>query len=268
MTIALVERSLEMAKPLKERVALVTGSTSGIGLGIARALAGAGSAIVLNGFGAADEIEAERTRLARDFGVRVAYSAADMSKPEAIKDMIADTLSSFGHLDALIHCAAIHSSANWETLAADEMLRVLNVNVVGSFLIAKAAAGAMRTRSAGAIVLTSSSNVILGGTGGAAGLGGPAYVASKSAIIGLVRSLANSLGPLGITVNGILPGVTETPMIANYTPEHRAAQKTRIPLRRIADPSDIADVCLFLASPGARYMTGECVIVNGGALFG
>lgn len=244
---------------MEKRTAIVTGAASGIGRSCAERLLAGGNRVL-----ALDKQAVGWLAPSPD----AAAMTCDVSSANDCEAAVAKAVSSFGHLDALIHCAAIHSSANWETLAADEMLRVLNVNVVGSFLIAKAAAGAMRTRSAGAIVLTSSSNVILGGTGGAAGLGGPAYVASKSAIIGLVRSLANSLGPLGITVNGILPGVTETPMIANYTPEHRAAQKTRIPLRRIADPSDIADVCLFLASPGARYMTGECVIVNGGALFG
>lgn len=244
---------------MEKSTAIVTGAASGIGRSCAMRLIAGGSRVL-----AVDKQPIGWLQPSHD----AAALTCDIALPDQCNAAVAKAVSAFGKLDALIHCAAIHSSANWETLGAEEMLRVLNVNVVGSFLIAKAAANAMRERGTGAIVLTSSSNVILGGTGGSAGLGGPAYVASKSAIIGLVRSLANSLGPLGITVNGILPGVTDTPMIANYTPEHRAAQQARIPLRRIADPSEIADVCLFLVSKGASYMTGECVIVNGGAQFG
>jgi NAD(P)-dependent dehydrogenase (short-subunit alcohol dehydrogenase family) len=170
----------------------------------------------------------------------------------------------FGRVDGLIHCAAIHSSRFWTELEADELNRVLAVNVTGSFLIAKAAAEHMVKNKTGAIVLTSSSNVITGGVGGAAGLGGPAYVASKAAIIGLVRSL----GPNGIRVNGISPGVTDTPMIANYSTEHRAVQVTRSALGHIAEPDEIAGVACFLTTPAARYVTGEVVIVNGGSNFG
>ena len=96
----------------------------------------------------------------------------------------------------------------------------------------------------------------------------PAYVASKSALIGLVRSLARAVGPQGVRVNGIAPGVTETPMIANYSQQHRASQIARTPLGTLAVPDDIASVACFLASDGARYMAGETVIVNGGANFG
>ena len=126
----------------------------------------------------------------------------------------------------------------------------------------------MMTHGGGAILLTSSSNVLAGGVGGEAGTGGPAYVASKSAIVGLVRSLARSLGPHGVTVNGIMPGVTDTPMTADYSKEHRISQALRTPLGRIAAPAEIAEVSCFLISKGARYMTGETVIVNGGANFG
>ena len=193
---------------------------------------------------------------------------ADIALESDCRRAVACAEKSFGGLHALVHCAAIHSRATWEDLEADEMMRVLEVNVCGSFLIAQAAGRSMRGRGAGAILLTSSSNIITGGVGGEAGMGGPAYVASKAAIVGLVRSLARSLGPHGVNVNGVLPGVTDTPMIGDYSPAHRAAMQTRSPLGRIGEPEEIADVCAFLVSPGARYMTGETVIVNGGANFG
>jgi 3-oxoacyl-[acyl-carrier protein] reductase len=198
----------------------------------------------------------------------VACFAGDVLNPEDCVAAVDLAASLSGRLNGIIHCAAIHSSTVWSELRLDELQRVMAVNVGGAFLIAQAGAMHMMARGGGAIVLTSSSNVIAGGVGGKAGMGGPAYVTSKSAIVGLVRSLARSLGPHGINVNGIMPGVTDTPMIAGYSPEHRANQSLLSPLGRIAEPADIAEVSCFLVSKGARYMTGETVIVNGGAHFG
>ncbi len=104
--------------------------------------------------------------------------------------------------------------------------------------------------------------------GGAAGNGGPAYVASKAAIIGLVRSLARVLGPSGIRFNAIAPGVTETPMIAAYSAENCATQQARVRLGRLGDPREIASIAAFLISDAARYVNGETIIVNGGSNFG
>lgn len=198
----------------------------------------------------------------------VACFSGDVSNRDDCRAAVELGGAKTGRLDGVIHCAALHSSAPWTDLEPAEMLRVLTVNVSGSFLIAQAAGKYMMAHGGGAIVLMSSSNVLVGGVGGQAGMGGPAYVASKAAIVGLVRSLARSLGPHGINVNGIMPGVTDTPMIANYSPEHRARQISQSPLGRIAEASDIAKVSCFLISDGARYMAGETVIVNGGANFG
>ena len=238
---------------------IVTGAASGIGRACAERLISTGNRV------APVDIQPIACLQASADAIAV---GCDVSSTQDCQTAVRQSVSFFGGLDALIHCAAIHSSANWEQLEAGELFRVLDVNIVGSFLIAKAAAQAMRPRGSGAIVLTSSSNIIGGGVGGAAGLGGPAYVASKAPIVGLVRSLANSFGPFGVRVNGIVPGVTDTPMIRNYTPEHRAAQQARSPLGRIGRADEIADVCLFLVSEAARYMTGEMFIVNGGANFG
>ncbi len=247
---------------MKASTVLVTGAASGIGKACAEQLLESGANVAV-----LDRNEA---------GLRAAFPKAkslmicsgDVSAPQTCSGAVSAAVAEFGSLDALVHCAAIHSSRFWSDLEADELNQVLAVNVTGSFLIAKAAATQMAKNKKGAIVLTSSSNVITGGVGGQAGWGGPAYVASKAAIIGLVRSLARSLGPDGVRVNGISPGVTETPMIANYSAEHRAAQVARAPLGHIASPAEIASVACFLMSDGARYMTGEIVIVNGGANFG
>jgi 3-oxoacyl-[acyl-carrier protein] reductase len=241
---------------------LVTGAASGIGNACVTRLLRDGALVV--GFDR-DAEGLEKCLAARPSLATLHGDIADGRDCAAAVDLCVER---FGKISALIHCAGIHSSRFWTDLDAEELNRVLAVNVTGSFLIAKAAASRMIARHSGMIVLTSSTNVITGGVGGEAGIGGPAYVASKAAIVGLVRSLARSLGGVGICVNGISPGVTDTPMISAYSAEHRAAQITRSALGRIATPDDIASVACFLISPGARHMTGEVVIVNGGASFG
>src|SRR5262245_13187567 len=248
---------------MKGSTVLVTGAASGIGKACVAGLLRDGAQVA----GFDRDARGLGHALEKEHGSLVSLHGDIASRDDCVA-AVGACIDRFGKLDGLIHCAAIHSSRFWTELGADEFNRVLAVNVTGSFLIAQAAAARMVPSRSGMIVLTSSSNVILGGTGGPAGVGGPAYVASKAAIIGLVRSLARSLGPEGICVNGISPGVTDTPMIAGYSAEHRAAQVARSPLGRIGNPDDIASVACFLVSPGARHMTGEVVIVNGGAIFG
>lgn len=238
---------------------LVTGAASGIGLACVRQLLRSGASVV--GVDVQEPVDPEE-------GGRFISLVGDVSRTDDCERVVARAVGAVGKLDGLIHCAAIHSNADWEQLTAAELQRVLAVNVTGSFLTAQAAARRMKEAGRGAILLVSSGNVLAGGAGGEAGVGGPAYVASKASIIGLVRSLARALGPHGVRVNGIMPGVTDTPMIACYSPEHRAAQERRALLGRIGSAEEIADVCCFLVSPGARIMTGEMVIANGGAQFG
>jgi NAD(P)-dependent dehydrogenase (short-subunit alcohol dehydrogenase family) len=247
---------------MRKQSVLVTGAARGIGEACVRLLLLQGAYVTA--FDKSPDI------LPSAFGdnADVTCFVGDVSNPEDCGAAVELAGSKTGRLDGVIHCAALHSSTFWTDLQFDELQHVLSVNVGGTFLIAQAAGKYMMTHGGGSIVLTSSSNVIAGGIGGAAGMGGPAYVASKSAIVGLVRSLARSLGPHGINVNGIMPGVTDTPMIAGYTPEHRTRQISQSPLGRIAEPSDIAKVCCFLISEGAAYMAGENVVVNGGANFG
>ena len=243
---------------------LVTGAASGIGKATAGLLLEQGHEVV-----ALDLMnEALATALVGHNGDRLALCAADVSKTEDCAAAVDAAVKRFGKLDAVLHFAAVHSSRYWSELTAEEFNRVLAVNVTGSFLIAQAAARHMIERKSGSIVLTASGSVLLGPVGGGAGQGGPAYVTSKAAITGLVRTLARSLGPSGIRVNAIAPGVTETPMIASYSPETKAAQASRFPLGRIGQPEDIASVGAFLISDAARFITGEVMIVNGGSNFG
>ncbi len=242
---------------------LVTGAASGIGKASALQLMAAGHEVVAVDLNA-DAVRASLQPSGKDFEA----FAADVSRQEDCRAAVQKAISRFGKIDALVHWAGTHSSTSWSDLGLEEIDRILNVNIKGSFLMAQAAAHEMVKRKSGAIVLTASTSVNAGTTGGPVGSGGPIYVASKAAITGLVRSLARSLGPSGIRVNGVSPGVTETPMIGKYSDENRALQKTRVPLGRLGQPEDIASVGTFLISEGSQYVNGEVIIVDGGAVFG
>ena len=251
------------AHRMKKQTVLVTGAASGIGKACAIKLLDDGHDVV-----ALDLKEEALAAALPEDSARLVRIAGDVSRPECCTAAVAAAVARFGKLDAVTHWAAMHSHTFWTELAAEEFNRLLATNVTGSFLISQAAALHMRTRGSGAIVLASSTSTLSGSVGGKSGSGGPAYVASKAAIVGLVRTLANALGRDGIRVNAVAPGVVDTPMIGTYSPEHRAAQPGRVPLGRIGSPEEIADVGCFLISDGARYINGETVIVNGGANFG
>jgi NAD(P)-dependent dehydrogenase (short-subunit alcohol dehydrogenase family) len=240
---------------------LVTGAAGGIGLACTRMLLEDGARVTA--------LDLDRTRLAAELPAaepRLLLIGGDVSEPAVCEEAVKATLERFGTLDALIHWAAIHSTARWDELGAQECNRVLSANVTGAFLAAQAAARAMVERGAGAIVLCTSAAVSYGITGGD-GQGGPAYVTSKSAIIGLVRSLARSLAPHGIRVNAVSPGLTDTPLIAGYTPEKRAAMLKRVVLGRFGRPEEIASAAVYLISERASFMTGAIMNVNGGSDF-
>lgn len=241
---------------------LVTGAASGIGLACASMLLDDGQNVV------AFDIQGER--LAADLPDEspcLALFTGDVSRTADCEKAVALAVERFGALDALIHWGAAHSSARWDELSAEECNRTLEVNVTGSLLIAQAAARHMVERGKGAIVLTTSTSVLYGVTGGN-GQGGPAYVSSKGAVIALTRSLARALGPHGVRVNAVSPGIAETPMIASYTEEQRANMRQRFPLGRFATPDEIANAGIYLISDKASFMTGEVMHVNGGSNFG
>ena len=182
------------------------------------------------------------------------------------RPVAARTVEAFGKPNGIIHMAAAHSTLTWRELTTEHFDHILTVNVTGSFLMARAAAENMT--DGGAIVLTSSGSINVGGVGGH-GRGGPAYVSSKAAIIGLTRALARSFAPLGIRVNAVnIPGSTDTAMTADYDKEARRKVAERTLIGRMGDPKDIAAVAQFLISDAAGYMTGEIVHVNGGGSFG
>lgn len=245
---------------MEKKSVLVTGASGGIGRACVARLLEHGHGVT------ALDLGREALTEASPESDSLALYPGDVSSPDVRAGAVEAAVSRFGRLDALIHLAAAHSSLRWDELTADEWTRVLAVNVTGGFLMSQAAARHMVGRGTGAIVLTASGVILSGGAGGE-GRGGPAYASSKGAVIALTRSLARSLGASGVRVNVISPGNVETPMIAGYTPEARAAAIQRPVLGRIGEPEEIAAVAMFLISDEASYITGENVHVNGGSSF-
>jgi 3-oxoacyl-[acyl-carrier protein] reductase len=244
---------------MERQIVLVTGAGGGIGAACARDLLHDGNRVT-----ALDVKPIHAEVLAAGTDENLIPLNVDVSALDACRNAVRETVEKFGGLDAVCHFAAIHSTRTWEDVSSEEFNRVLEVNVVGSFHIAKAAAEHMKDHGGGAIVLTSSGSVRASGVGGGSGRGGPAYVTSKAAIYGLNRSLARSLGPWNIRVNTVSPGATDTPMIAEYTNAAREGAAGRSMLGRIGTPEDIADVARFLISEKARYVTGDVISVSGG----
>ncbi len=243
---------------MAQKTVIVTGAGGGIGLACAEGLVKDGHNVT------ALDVKPIPDHLAEVGDGGCLPLTVDVSNDGQCRDAVTQTVTRFGSLDALCHFAAVHSTLNWEDLSVEEFNRVLEVNVTGSFLIARAAAAHMKDHGGGAIVLTSSGSVRMSGVGGGSGRGGPAYVSSKAGIYGLNRALARSLGPYGIRVNTVSPGATETPMIAEYTEDSRANAAARTMLGRIGQPDDVADVARFLISDRARFVTGEVISASGG----
>ena len=244
---------------MEKQIVIVTGCGGGIGAACARLLLEDGNRVT-----AIDVKPIHESVMAVGSDDTLIPLNVDVSSLDACRGAVRQTVEKFGDLDALCHFAAIHSTGNWEQVSSAEFLKVLEINVVGSFHMANASAEHMKEKGRGAIVLTSSGSVLASGIGGGSGRGGPAYVTSKAAIYGLNRSLARSLGPYGIRVNTVSPGATETPMIAEYTNASRENAANKTMLGAIGEPDQIADVARFLISDQARYVTGDVISASGG----
>lgn len=235
---------------------IVTGAASGIGLACAKQLIEKGDRVAALDI----QVEALEKHFAGDIGVET--MRLDAGSPESCQDAIKQAIDFLGHIDAFIHLAGVWSGTSWLDSAPSEWERVLRVNLTGSFFLAQSAAKAMLARGQGSIVLTASDSARVGGVAG-----GPAYASSKGGVIALTRSLARALGPKGIRVNAINPGVVESPMTEAWPKPLMQETLARTPLGRLAVPSDVASVACFLASDDARFITGEIVEVNGGFYF-
>ena len=235
---------------------IVTGAASGIGRACVESLLAEGHRVCgmdLQPF-PVDQIKADQSRF-----IEAHANVTNQAQCIAATKRAVDA---FGKVNGLIHMAGIHSSLTWREITAEHLDRILSVNVTGSFLIAQTVAEQMER--GGAMVFASSSSIAVGGLGGS-GRGGPAYVASKAAIIGLTRALARSLAPLGIRVNAVSPGSTETAMTAEYDEQAKRRVGERTFVGRMGRPDEIAAVACFLISDSSSYMSGEILPVTGGA---
>jgi 3-hydroxybutyrate dehydrogenase len=257
---------------LKGKNAIVTGSTSGIGKGIAEALASAGANVVLNGFGDPAEIERQRTALATSAKVEVAYHPADMSKPAEIRDLVTSTQKKFGGVDILVNNAGIQHVAPVEEFPEDRWDAIIAINLSSAFHATKAALPGMRARRWGRIINISSAH------GQVASAQKSAYVAAKHGIIGLTKTVALETAGSGVTCVAICPGWVLTPLVQKQIDAKAAAEKLspeaaraallgeKQPSGDFATPEQIGQTVLFLCSAAADQITGSAIALDGGWL--
>jgi 3-hydroxybutyrate dehydrogenase len=257
-------------RPLEGRAAIVTGSTSGIGLGIARALAEGGAAVMLNGFGEPGEIEALRQSLAENNDVDVAYSNADMSKPEAIYAMAKEAGERFGDVDIIVNNAGIQHVSPIESFPPQKWDQIIAIDLSSAFHLVRATFPAMKERRFGRIVNISSAHGLV------ASPFKSAYVAAKHGIIGFTKVIALEGAEFGITSNAICPGYVWTPLVEKQIDDqaksHRIPRDQVIrdvllanqPNKRFATVEEIGALAVFLAGDGGASMTGAAIPVDGG----
>ena len=255
---------------LHGKTALVTGSTSGIGLAIARCLAAEGANLVLNGFGDAGAIAAQQADLAQSFGVAVTYAPADISHADQIAAMVAQAQSDHGSLDILVNNAGIQHVAPIESFPAAQWNRVIAINLTGAFLAMQAAIPGMKSRGWGRIINIASAHGLV------ASADKSAYVAAKHGLIGLTKTAGIELANVGVTCNAICPGWVLTPLVQaqldaraardGITPDQAAALflAEKQPMHRFTAPEQIGATAVFLCSDGAATITGAALSVDGG----
>jgi 3-hydroxybutyrate dehydrogenase len=256
--------------PLAGQAAIVTGSTSGIGLAIAQGLARAGARVMLNGFGAADEIERLRSGLAAEAGVDVRYSAADMANGEAVIGMVEAAQAAFGAVDILVNNAGIQHVAPIEEFPPAKWQAIIAINLSSAYYAIHAALPGMRRRGFGRIVNIASAH------GLRASPYKSAYVAAKHGMIGLTKVVALEVAESDITCNAICPGYVRTPLVEGQIDEQAQAHKldreqvirdvilASQPNKRFIETEELAALTLFLCSAAGRSITGAALSVDGG----
>lgn len=255
---------------LKGKVAIVTGSTSGIGLGIAHAFASAGMNVVLNGFGDRESVEATRSEIERMFGVRASYSAADMSKPQEIRRMVEEAELAFGQVDVLVNNAGIQHVEAIETFPPEKWDAIIAIDLSSAFHTTRAVIGAMKARGWGRIINVASAHGLV------ASPFKSAYVAAKHGIIGFTKTIALEVAEHGVTVNAICPGYVLTPLVEKQIPETakaRGISEVAVvrdvllhaqPTRKFVSTEQVGALAHFLCTDGAASITGTALPVDGG----
>ena len=255
---------------LKGKVAVVTGSTSGIGLAYARAFAGAGANIVLNGMGAPADVEKERSAIESDFGVKAVYSPADMAKPNEIAELIALGEKTFGSVDVLVNNAGVQHVAPIEEFPVDKWNAIIGINLSSAFHTIRAAVPGMKRRGWGRIITTASAHSLV------ASPFKSAYVAAKHGIVGLTKTVALELARSKITCNCISPGYVWTPLVEKQIPNTMKARNmsrdqvindvllAAQPTKEFVTVEQVASLALFLCSQDAAQITGANLSIDGG----
>jgi 3-hydroxybutyrate dehydrogenase len=269
MNIEVMERR-PAARTLDGKVALVTGSTSGIGLGVARALAHAGACVVLNGFAAPDAVAAEVTAIEDDFGVRAIHHGADMAKPREISDLIEKTIETFGGLDILVNNAGIQHVAKIEAFPIEKWDAILGINLSSAFHTTRLALPIMRRSGYGRIVNIASAHALVGSPFKSA------YVAAKHGLLGLTKVIALEVAEDGITCNAICPGYVYTPLVeaqiegqakSHGIPRDQVIRDVLLaqqPNKRFASVEEIGALTVFLTTEAAASITCTALPVDGG----
>jgi 3-hydroxybutyrate dehydrogenase len=261
---------LKPVKPLAGRVAIVTGSTSGIGLGIARALADAGADIVLNGLGDAAAIETTRAALEDSYGIRAIYDDANLMDPAGAVTMVGNAIATFGRVDILVNNAGIQHVSPIETFPADKWDAILALNLSAAFHAIRTAFGPMKANGWGRIVNVASAHGLV------ASPFKSAYVAAKHGIVGLTKTVALEGAKFGVTCNAICPGYVWTPLVENQiedTAKARGISREEVidtvllaaqPSKRFATVEELGALAVFLCSDGGQSITGAALPVDGG----
>jgi 3-hydroxybutyrate dehydrogenase len=255
---------------LKGKSALVTGSTSGIGLAIARAMAAQGANVTINGFGDKAAIEKERSGIEKDFGVKAVYSPADMTKPAEIADMVKTAEKTFGSLDVLVNNAGIQFVSPIEDFPIDKWDQIIAINLSAAFHAIRAAVPGMKSRKWGRIISTASAHSLV------ASPFKSAYVTAKHGIAGLTKTVALELATFGVTCNCISPGYVWTPLVEKQIPDTAKARgiteeqvKRDVilaaqPTKEFVTVEEVASLAVYLCSDMAKSITGANLSIDGG----
>ncbi len=255
---------------LKGKTAIVTGSTSGIGEGIAKVLAREGANILFNGFGDRAAIDVLVADVAKTYGVKTAYSPADMSKPDEVAGMVATAAKEFGSVDVLVNNAGIQHTALIEDFPTEKWDAILAINLSSAFHSMKAAIPLMKKQNSGRIINIASAHGLV------ASAQKSAYVASKHAIMGLTKVVALENAQTGITCNTICPGWVHTPLVQKQIEDKAAAKGCSVeqatkdllaekePTLRFTTPEHIGELVVFLCSEAASNITGTHISADGG----
>jgi 3-hydroxybutyrate dehydrogenase len=255
---------------LRGKSAIVTGSTSGIGLGIARAFAAAGMNVMLNGFAPAGEIEKVKQEIEDRFRVKAAFSGADMSKPDQIAAMVSDARQAFGPVDVLVNNAGIQHVEAVESFPVDKWNAIIAINLSAAFHAIRAVVPEMKSRGWGRIINVASAHALV------ASPFKSAYVAAKHGVLGLTKTVALETAEHGITVNAICPGYVLTPLVEKQIPETARARMLSEeqvvrdvllhaqPTRKFVTTEELGALAVFLCTNAAQSITGAALPVEGG----